>query len=54
MPESLISKTMLGYQDKTENISFEYREEYIYEKHYMWKDDKENEICKVIVGSRGI
>lgn len=51
MPESLISKTMLGYQDKTENISFEYREDiYIYEKHYMWKDDKENEICKVIVG----
>lgn len=51
MPESLISKTMLDYQDDSELINIEYRENiYIYEKHYMWKDDKENEICKVVVG----
>lgn len=51
MPESLISQTMLDYQDDSELINIEYRKNiYNYEKHYMWKDDKENEICRVVVG----
>lgn len=51
MPESMINNTMLGYKYSYENVGIdEKNSSYDYEKYYIWKDDKEKDICRVLVG----